>query len=93
MALARAHSDIGAILYRQYRYEESLEVIESSLEKYPPGTVSPWLYNLIGVLSYTVGKLEKAEWAFEKGLKIEPDLPEAHKYLKWIREKRKNDTP
>ena len=87
VALGRAHSDIGNLYAKMGQYDRAIATLESSIARYPPGTISPWLYNLIGVMCYDSGYLDKSKWAFEEGLKIDPNLPEAPMYLEWIEQK------
>ena len=88
VTLARTYTEIGVILQENQQYEQAILVLEASIELYPPGTVSPWLYNLLGVLCYETWQLDKAKWAFEEALAIEPNLPEAPMYLELIEERR-----
>jgi len=85
IALARASSEIGVQYHNQYQYAKAVETLEASLSKYPPGTISLWLYNLIGVSAFEAGQFAKAKWAFMKVLEKDTNLEsEAIQYLKRI---------
>ena len=87
VVVARAKSDVGNLHFKKGDYTKAVEVLEASVDAYPPGTISPWLYNMIGALAFEVGAYEKAKWAFEEGLKIDSTLPEAPMYLRKIQAK------
>jgi len=93
VVVARAKSDIGNLHFKKGDYKKAVEVLEASVAAYPPGTISPWLYKMIGALAFEIGAYEKAKGAFEAGIKIDPNLSEVPMYLRKIQAKLQEGTP
>ena len=84
LALAGAYADLGDLQAKNHQLDQAIASLEYSVALHPPGTVSPWLYQYLGILYYQAEKLDMARWALEAALAIKPDLPDAPLYLKLI---------
>lgn len=84
LAVAGAYADLGDLLAKNRQLGQAVVILEHSVALHPPGTVSPWLYQYLGILYYQIGELDKARLTLEAALAIKPDLPDAPRYLKQI---------
>lgn len=84
IALAGAYSDLGDLLYKDQQVEAAIVALERAVALHPPGTVSPWLYNFMGIVYFEAGRMDQSRQAFERALELKPDLPDAPAYLERI---------
>ena len=62
-------------LYIRGQYQEALSKGSQLIEKFPKSVT---LYNIIGVINQSLGKLEEAIRAYNKALAMKPDYSEAY---------------
>ncbi|SER12485.1 type IV pilus assembly protein PilF [Nitrosomonas sp. Nm51] len=78
---ARIHTELAAEYYYRGQYKVALEEIETALESKP--NYAP-AFSVLGLVYMTLGEDGKAQFNFDRALKIDPENPELHNNYGWF---------
>lgn len=70
-----AQLDLGMALYTGHRYAEAIAHLESAAKSDAENAIS---WNALGICYSQTGKLKKAVSSYQRALKLDPNLPQAH---------------
>ncbi|MFY9462427.1 MAG: tetratricopeptide repeat protein [Candidatus Sungiibacteriota bacterium] len=68
------YNDLAWILFKQKKYQEAKEAIQTALREVPDANGNPWLWNALGVAELNLREYKNAKISFEKARNLAKNL-------------------